>query len=393
MRILINDVEIITHKGTIPHGSILVSDGVIEAVSDKVSTLTDVDVVYDAKGLYAAPGFIDIHVHGGGGVEFLNAEPEDIRKGCLAHLKHGTTTILPTASAAPLDMLLKTIDNVKTAKELTTECTIAGVHLEGPFLSPAQCGAQSSDVMLLPTEDVWNTLFDRWEGGVKIMGVAAELEGALELGEAMRSRGILGTISHSNANYKECVAALAHGYSDITHIYSGCSMVHRNNGYRSGGVVEAGLLEDGFTVQVIADGKHLPAELLRLIYKCKGPDQISLITDALFPTGCDLPEGTVVHQSTGVDAVLEDGVMKMPDRQAFAGSIATTDRLVKNMVKLADVPLWDAVTMVTKTPARVVGLDAHKGSIAAGYDADIVLLNSDLDVVKVIANGNFVTAE
>lgn len=222
------------------------------------------------------------------------------------------------------------------------------------------------------------------------MGVAAELEGALELGDAMRSRGIVGTISHSNANYAECVQALSHGYSDITHIYSGCSMVHRKNGYRSGGVVEAGLLEDGFTVQVIADGKHLPAELLRLIYKCKGADQISLITDALFPTGCDLPEGTVIHQSTGVDAVLEDGVMKMPDRQAFAGSIATTDRLVKNMVTLADVPLWDAVTMVTKTPARVVGLDAHKGSIEAGYDADIVLLDKNLDVVNVMANGNFV---
>lgn len=118
MRILINTVEIITHKGTIPHGSILVSDRVIESVSDKISTLTDADVIYDAKGLYAAPGFIDIHVHGGGGVEFLNASPEDIRKGCLAHLRHGTTTILPTASAAPLDMLLKTIDNVKKPKNL-----------------------------------------------------------------------------------------------------------------------------------------------------------------------------------------------------------------------------------------------------------------------------------
>ena len=165
-------------------------------------------------------------------------------------------------------------------------------------------------------------------------------------------------------------------------------MVHRVNGYRFGGVVEAGLVEDGFTVQIIADGKHLPAELLKLIYKCKGADKISLITDALFPAGADLPDGSVLKQANGMETILEDGVMKMPHRQAFAGSIATMDRLVRNMVNLAGVSLPDAVTMATATPAKVAGIDDRKGYLKPGYDADIVLLDDALQVQQVFAMGH-----
>ena len=154
--------------------------------------------------------------------------------------------------------------------------------------------------------------------------------------------------------------------------------------------MEAGLLEDAFTVQVIADGKHLPPELLRLIVKCKGADRISLITDALFAAGSDLPDGSVLRQANGMETVLEDGVMKLPDRQAFAGSVATMDRLVRNIVHLAGVPLWDAVAMATATPARVIGLADRKGSLAPGFDADIVLMDKQLNVKAVMARGQFV---
>lgn len=320
----------------------------------------------------------------------MNATPEQIRAGCAAHARHGTTTLLPTTLAASPELTLNMIRAVRQAQSITRECTIAGVHLEGPFLSPAQSGAQSPDALSLPTPALWDRLLEEWPGGVRLMGAAPELPGAMELGEALAARGIRASVAHSDADYETCRRALDHGYTDVTHIYSGCSMVHRVNGYRFGGVVEAGLLEDGFTVQVIADGKHLPPELLRLIVKCKGADRISLVTDALFAAGSDLEDGTVLRQANGMETILEDGVMKLPDRQAFAGSVATMDRLVRNMVRLARVPLWDAVAMATATPARVIGLEDRKGTLAPGYDADIVLMDKELNVKTVMARGQLV---
>ena len=364
MRIRLYDVTRITRTGLVPHSAIDAEDGAITAVYDTLPAEEPGVRSVDAKGAYAAPGFIDIHLHGGGGVEFMDATPERIRAGCAAHARHGTTTLLPTTLAASPELTLRMIRAVRQAQAATTECTIAGVHLEGPFLSPAQSGAQSPDALSLP--------------------------GAMALGEALRARGVVASIAHSDADYETCRRALACGFTDITHIYSGCSMVHRKNGYRFGGVVEAGLLEDAFTVQVIADGKHLPPELLRLIVKCKGADRISLITDALFAAGSDLPDGSVLRQANGMETVLEDGVMKLPDRQAFAGSVATMDRLVRNMVHLAGVPLWDAVAMATATPARVIGLADRKGSLAPGFDADIVLMDKQLNVKAVMARGQFV---
>ncbi len=381
----IENVTLVLGKELVP-GAVDFEKGKILA-AHRAAPVGAADTVIDGKGMYACPGFVDIHVHGGGNVDFMGATPEEVRKACAAHAAHGTTTILPTTVTASLAMTQTMIANVRKAKELTTECTVAGVHLEGPFLSPKQAGAQDPENLLTPSVEVLDRLEQNWPGGVRIMGVAPELEGGVEFAKVLKDRGIRATIAHSDANYACCVDALKNGYTDITHIYSGCSMVHRINGYRSGGVVEAGLVEDGFTVQIIADGKHLPAELLKLIFKCKGPEKISLITDALFPAAADLPDGSVLRQANGMETILEDGVMKMPDRQAFAGSIATMDRLVRNMVNLAGVSLCDAVMMATATPARVAGLDDRKGHLKVGYDADIVLLDKELQVATVYAMG------
>lgn len=386
----ITNITLITASGLVPNSAIDIDAHKIVAVYDTHPPQSPSVFMVDGKGAYAAAGFIDIHVHGGGGVEFMNATPQQIRQGCIAHAQHGTTTILPTTLAASPLLICNMINAVKKAQSLTTECTIAGVHLEGPFLSPLQSGAQSPDALLLPNKLLLDELLSQWEGGVKIMGLAPELDGALGLGNTLRSRGILPSIAHSNADYSTCLKALEHGYSDITHIYSGCSMVHRTNGYRIGGVVETGLLENEFTVQIIADGKHLPPELLRLIVKCKGANKISLITDALFAAGSDLPNGSIITQANGMQTILEDGVMKLMDKQSFAGSVATMDSLVCNMVHLANVPIHEAVAMATSTPARVAGLASTKGTILPGYDADIVLLTKDLQVKSVMSRGIFI---
>ena len=353
-------------------------------------TSSDGEIV-DASGCYVIPGLVDVHFHGCVGEDFSDATPEGLQAMADYELSEGVAYICPAGMTLGEDQLSLICKNAAAHKEKNNGgAELVGVHLEGPFLSPAQSGAQSPDALSLPTSGLWDRLLDEWPGGVRIMGAAPELPGAMALGEALRARGVVASIAHSDADYETCRRALACGFTDITHIYSGCSMVHRKNGYRFGGVVEAGLLEDAFTVQVIADGKHLPPELLRLIVKCKGADRISLITDALFAAGSDLPDGSVLRQANGMETVLEDGVMKLPDRQAFAGSVATMDRLVRNMVHLAGVPLWDAVAMATATPARVIGLADRKGSLAPGFDADIVLMDKQLNVKAVMARGQFV---
>lgn len=385
----LQNITLITRTAAVPGSALDIADHQISAVYCGEAPKTPADILYDGQGHYACPGFVDIHLHGGGGIEFMNAKrAEEIHAGCLAHARHGTTTLVPTTYAGNEAQTLSMISLVRQAQKTAASYTIAGVHLEGPFLSPKQNGAQAPGALKKPTPQSWEPLLNAWPEGIKIVGAAVELPGAFDLGDELKRRHILGSIAHSNADYAHCAEALHHGFTDITHIYSGCSMVHRQNGFRYGGVVEAGLLEDGFTVQVIADGCHLPPELLRLIYKNKGADRISLITDALFAAGADYPEGSIFHQANGIKAILEDGVMKMLDRQAFCGSTATMDRLVRNMVHLAGVPIWEAVTMASATPARVIGLTT-KGSLLQGFDADICLLDRQFNVVSVMAMGKW----
>ena len=352
--------------------------------------------VIDAKGLYLAPGFIDIHVHGGGGFSVMSCRPDSIVKMCLAHACYGTTSLLPTTLAAPIPRLMKAVEAVREAQAGCTGANILGVHLEGPFLSKEQKGAQSEDDILIPARTEYRELLDAWDG-IRIMGAAPETEGGMELGRELRRRNILASVAHSSATYDDMVEAIGNGYRDVTHIYSGCSTVIRRNGYRIAGVVEAGLERDEFSVQVIADLKHLPPALLKLIYKCKGSDRISLITDGLEYAASDIPEGTVCRQENGVEAIYEDGVMKLPDRTAFAGSVATCNRLVRNMYRHADVPLLDAVKMATATPAARIGEGSRKGTVAVGYDADLILFDDNIDVKMAMVGGkcifNHITEE
>lgn len=386
----LENVTLVTPARLFPGSTIDVeNDKILAVYTSNPAPIADATVI-DCKGNYAMPGFVDIHLHGGGDVDFCTGTPEEIKAGCEAHAQYGTTTIVPTTVTASFENILSAIKNMRKAAEIITDCTVAGCHLEGPFFSPKQAGAQDPATLVDPNVDWLEAFCQAWPGGIRIMGAAPELNGGLEFGKELKKRGIVATIAHSDANYNTCAEALKNGYSDITHIYSGCSIVHRENAFRIGGVVEAGLVEDDFTVQVIADGCHLPPELLRLIFKCKGPDKISLITDALAFAAAGHPEGTTTHGGNGDLYVLEDGVMKLENRQAFAGSVATTDRLVRNMVNLAGVSLCDAVTMMTRTPARVIGLADRKGSILPGYDADIVIMDKELQVQSVMAMGRFI---
>lgn len=391
--LMIQNGRILTPFRMLEQGFVAVEDGKILEVSEKAFDVQDSDaMIIDAKGAYISPGFIDIHVHGGGGCEVMDGTVDSVHKMCEAHAAYGTTSILPTTLAAPLADTYKAIDAVREAVKGNQGANILGVHLEGPYFSPAQRGAQAEEYLRKPVREEYEKLLDFWDG-IRIMGAAPELDGALDLGRELNRRGILASIAHSDADYDTIVKALENGYTDVTHIYSGCSMVRRVNAFRVAGIVESGFLFDELTVQVIADGKHLPKSLLELIYKVKGAGRIALITDGLSFSAQENEEGRIYTQKNGVPVVYEDGVMKLLDRQSFAGSSATTNVLVRNMVTMAGATVLDAVKMASLTPARMLGIADKKGILAKGMDADIVIFDDNFDVSHTIINGKIIKKE
>ncbi|MCH5191936.1 MAG: N-acetylglucosamine-6-phosphate deacetylase [Oscillospiraceae bacterium] len=356
-------------------------------IDKKISESGNTEVV-DCEGLFLSPGFIDLHVHGGGGVSAMCCDSEKIVKMCRAHALHGTTSILPTTLAAPTEQLLKSAKHIKKAAECCDCSNILGVHFEGPYLSPNMRGAQSIDNILSPVKNDPTYLLEFPD--LKMMGVAPEIDGAFELGEKLKEKGIVASVAHTTADYDTAIAALDHGFSDVTHIYNACTSCFKRGIFREAGVVEAALTDDRYTVQVIADLRHLPLGVLKLIYKCKGADGMYLITDGLEFSASNLKEGDICVQENGVEVIYEDGVMKLADRSCLAGSAASMDILVRNMYKSVGAPLWDAVTMASSTPARTVGVADRKGYIKEGYDADILLFDGDINIKRVMVMGRFV---
>ena len=339
------------------------------------------DTVTDCKGLYLSPGFIDIHVHGGGNKSAMSENYQDIIDMADAHRKYGTTSIVPTTLAAPIEQLKKVTLSIKKASEVNPH--ILGVHYEGPYLSLKYKGAQSPENILNPIKNSPDELFELWDK-ILIMGAAPEEEGVLQLGDKLKAKGITASIAHSAASYEQVEEAVKHGFSDITHIYNACSSCFKTGVFRTAGVVEAGLAIDEITTQTIADLCHLPKGLLRLIYKCKGDDKMYLITDGLEFSASDIKENTVYTQENGMKVIYEDKVMKLADKSALAGSAATLSDCVRNMHKCIGIPLYSAVKMASYTPATVIGYEKSKGCIEKGYDADLILFDDNIENITVL---------
>lgn len=347
------------------------------------------DKVIDANGLYLSPGFIDIHVHGGGNKSAMSTSYNDIIDMAEAHLKHGTTSIVPTTLASPINQLKAVTLSIKEASEKSENANILGLHYEGPYISLKYKGAQSPENILNPTKNPPDELFELWDK-ILIMGAAPEEDGCLELGDKLRKRNIVASIAHSAASYEKVEEAVKHGYSDITHIYNACTSCFKEGIFRVAGVVEAGLTLDEITTQVIGDLRHLPKGLLKLIYKTKGVEKMYLITDGLEFSASDIKENTVYTQENGMGVIFEDGAMKLADRSALAGSIATLKDCVRNMYKEVKIPLYEAVRMASLTPSEVIGYGNKKGKIEKGYDADLILFDENINIKSVITNGNII---
>ena len=319
----------------------------------------------------------------------MSTNADDIKAMAEAHLKYGTTSIVPTTLASPVSQLKDVTLAVKKASETSKKANILGIHYEGPYISLKYKGAQSADNILNPIKNPPDELFDLWDK-VLIMGAAPEEEGCMELGDKLRKRNIVASVAHSAASYEIIEEAEKHGYSDVTHIYNACTSCFKEGIFRVAGVVEAGLTLDSFSTQVIGDLRHLPKGLLKLIYKTKGVEKMYLITDGLEFSASDIKENTVYMQENGVGVIFEDGAMKLADRSALAGSVATLKNCVRNMYKEVNVPLYEAVRMASLTPAEVIGFQNTKGKIQKNYDADLILFDDDINIKSVITNGNII---
>lgn len=358
---------------------VLADGGKIVGICD---TVNGADDVTDCAGLYLSPGFVDIHVHGGGGYSAMSHNADDIIKMAEAHLKHGTTSIVPTTLASNIENLHGAMDAISKAADISPKAHILGIHLEGPFLSLNYKGAQSAEDILVPTEKDPSVLLDHSDK-IVMMGAAPEIDGGLQLGREISKRNIVASVAHSAAVYDTMKEALEYGYSDVTHIYSACSSCTKINNFRVGGVVEGGLSLDGYTTQFIGDLRHLPLELLKIIYKCKGPELAYGVSDGLEFAGMEMDEGKVYTQKNGLATVYEDGVMKLADRSCLAGSVTTMSQICSNLYKRVGVPLYDAVRMTSTTPAEVAGKGDMIGKIAVGCNADLVLFDDNVKVISV----------
>ena len=376
--ICIKGDRIITPRGLV-RGNIYVENGKITEITPKAYSVED---IIDMSGKYISPGFIDIHTHGGGGYSFTESSQEDIVKGCEFHLAHGTTSIVPTVTTGAFDVMREAALNIKAVRDSgRCRANIIGVHMEGPYLSPAQCGAQCPEHITEPQRHEYERLLLELGDALTRWTYAPERDAGGKFCELMTQNGVLTSAGHTNATYEHMNTAIAAGCKLVTHLYSCTSTVTRDHGFRSLGVIESTFLRDELCAEIIADGKHLPPELVRMIVKIKGENNVIAVTDSLSIAGSPDKHGVM----SGVEYIVEDGVAKLCDRSAFAGSVATMDMLLRVLVDECKFSVARAVKMLSENPATLLGV--NKGRLEGGYDADIVCFDSKLCITDVLVGG------
>ena len=380
---VIKNGTVITPFRMIKKGVVVFKDGRIITVGQEKDVETPKEAkVIDASGGIVAPGFIDIHIHGGKGSDVMDASYDAINKLAEFEASHGTTAFLATTISAAHNDLLNAAKTVNVSmKKGTDGAEVLGVHLEGPYINPKKCGGQDSKYIRPPSVSEFREISKASNYAVRLVTLAPEVEGAKKLIVELRNFGITTSIGHSNATYSEVVDAIKHGISHATHTFN------RMRGFdrREPGVVGAVLIHDELTAELICDRVHVHPAAMKLLTKVKGSSGVVLVTDTVRAAG--MPDGKYKLGKRNV--IVKDGVSRL-ESGGLAGSTLTMDKAVRNMVNLVGASLQEAVIMATINPAKVVGVDDKKGSLEHGKDADFVILDRDLNVCSTIVRGKIV---
>ncbi|MDD6264915.1 MAG: N-acetylglucosamine-6-phosphate deacetylase [Clostridia bacterium] len=387
MTTLFKNFKIIKNGKIDSADSLTVKDGVIASFNEE----TNQDIIIDGRNeLFLSAGFIDLHTHGAAGFDFMDADAFEYNSIAKCHAMHGATALYPTTVAASKEELISVLEAFNKAKKKQGGARLLGIHLEGPYISPNQNGALDKKYIRDAKPEEYVDLFSL-SNDIKRMTVAPEIEGVEELGKYMMKNGIVGSIGHTNATYSEVLSAYENGgYRLMTHFYSCMSSLRRHNGWRIAGCVEAGYLLNDMMVEVICDGCHLPSEFLRLILKVKGAGNIILVTDSMRAAGAGEGVFHLGSRKNGYDVTVEDGVAKLMDRSAFAGSVATPDRLVRTMSSLTEATLAESVMMITENPAKAMHIDNEYGFLEVGRKADLTVFNENVDIKLTMVDGEII---
>lgn len=364
------------------NSSILIDENKILDVNYVGKLSADIDVI-DAKGKYLLPAFIELHAHGGGGADFADMTKEAFDKIMLTHRSHGVTLICPTLVASGWK---KTLEFLKLCDEsFKSHPMFGGVYLEGPFLSPLMCGAQNLSNIISPTAKVVDELTD-FSHILSCIAAAPEINGVEYLAKRMTSHGVSMSVGHSKADSPTMEKASSWGFNRVTHLFSSTSRREKQGSYVIGGIEESALIDDRFTVELIGDGHHVSRESFLLTEKCKGADNIVLVSDAMRGAGCEgITESFLGETKPENRVLIEDGVAKLPDRSSFAGSVAVGDTMVAALCGRYKIPIETVSHMLSTVPARLLSLD-NRGKIEKGFDAELVLLDENYKTKTLFSN-------
>lgn len=357
----------------------------------KIAAIEELEKPERTSGRYILPGLVDIHNHGAVLHDYMEATEEAFDAITRYLTSHGITTAQCTTVSAPVERILKCIQfyrkQLKRKNDGRPVCRLAGIHIEGPYISPENKGAHPLDTLLTP-EDGYQWILENSDV-IREVTVAPELPGMARMIRDLRARGIVVSGGHDHAELEDVRQATENGMTHCTHIYCAMSTLHKTNGHRRCGLTEYAMTHDNLTAEIIADNHHVPPLLARMVYQAKGPEKLCVVSDAISPSG--LPESPKVYQLGAGEGctkvIVEGGVAMVADRSCYAGSVQSIDRMVRNLVRDAGISLADAVRMASLTPAEIIGMDHDCGSIEVGKRADLCIMDKNLQVCQTIIEG------
>ena len=383
----IKNGKVMTPRGIMEDGSVLIEGARIKAIG-KTSDIefAGEGEVINAAGKWVLPGFIDLHCHGGKGCDTMDGTLSDIETIARYHAGGGTTAFLPTTASSSLEAILRALEAVREARSKgVAGASVIGAHLEGPFFTYAKRGCHLPIYVRNPRPIEYERMLE-YADDIVSMTLAPELDGAEALIKALVDNNIVASIGHSDATYSQVLKAVEWGASHVTHMYCAMSSIVKDGPARIVGIVETTLLLNELTTEVIADGKHLPPELIKMVIKAKGLDKVCVVTDAM--RGAGMPPGVYTFgPKDGQEAVVQDGMAVMPDRSGYASSVVRMNDLVKTLIGPVGLSLTDAIRMATASPAKVIGVDSKMGSLEVGKNANIVIADDNVDIHVTIVEG------